>query len=65
MTLEEMQKEINRIKEENQNNYIDKLYGMVENLCDKANEKSYTPTNYEREVFNKIRTLLNNMNSWF
>lgn len=65
MTLEEMQKEINRIKEENQNNYIDKLYEMVENLCVKANEKSYTPTNYEREVFNKIRTLLNDMNNWF
>jgi len=48
-----------------QNDFIDKLNESVDWLIEKSMKKSYAPTNYERIVFNEIRTKLNNMNKWF
>ena len=63
--MQELLKQIRATQEKTQNEFIDKLYDMVENLCEKANKRDYVATNYEREVFRKIYTIISNMNNWF
>lgn len=65
MTLEEMLKLSNQLREEQQEEFMKKLVEMVENLAEKANKKDYHPTNNEREMFRQIYTIINDMNNWF
>lgn len=65
MTLEEMLKLSNQLREEQQEEFMKKLVEMVENLVEKANKKDYDPTNNEREMFRQIYTIINDMNNWF
>lgn len=63
--IQDLQTKMQQIKEEQQDKFITKLLEDVEYLCEKANHQSYNPTNYEREIFNRIRIIINNMNDWF
>lgn len=65
MEIKDLQVEMRKLQEEAQNKYIDKLFDIVENLCEKANKNNYEPTDYEREMFGKIVTIINNMCKWF
>lgn len=65
MTVEEMEAMIRKLVEEQQEAFMTKLYADVVNLCDKANDRRYVPTDRERKTFDKIRQLLNNINEWF
>lgn len=53
------------LQELQQNDFINDLLEKVECLLEKANRKNYEPTDYEREQFRKIATIINNMNNWF
>ena len=46
-----------------QNAFMDDLLNKVETLCNKANKRSYEPTDHEREQFGKIVVIINNMNN--
>ena len=65
MNFQEMQKQLQKLKDEQQNKFIDNLKEMVNNLCEKANQKDYRPTIHERETFEEVRAILNNMKDWF
>ena len=65
MTKEELQQAIRKNQETIQNQFIDKLYEDVQFLCEKANQKDYIPTEYERVKFYDIYKILNNMMKWF
>ena len=65
LTMEELMKQMQESKAKMQNEFIDKIHDMVEHLSEKANKKDYNSTNHEREVFNKIKTIINNMANWF
>ena len=65
MDLQEMQKQLQKLKNEQQDKFIDNLKEMVVNLCEKANKRDYQPTTHERETFEEVRTILNNMADWF
>lgn len=60
-----MQKQLQKLKEEQQDKFIDNLKEMVNNLCEKANQKGYQATIHEKQTFEEIRTILNNMADWF
>ena len=63
--LEKMALQLKELKEKSQNEFIDKLKNDVEWLCEKANKKEYQATEHEKQVFNSIRTIINDMNNWF
>jgi len=65
LTKEEIENDLKELHDKMQNDFIDKLNESVDWLIEKSMKKSYAPTNYERIVFNEIRTKLNNMNKWF
>jgi lipoate-protein ligase A len=65
MNIEEMQKQLKVLKEQQQDKFIDHLEEMVTNLHEKALMKDYEPTNHEREIFEYIRQTLNDMAKWF
>ena len=65
MEIKDLIVEMRKLQEETQNDYIDKLLDMVENLCEKANNVNYKPTEYERHTFGKISTIITNMSKWF
>ena len=62
MTREELQKKMKETQDKMQNDFIDKLYDEIEYLLEKFNRKDYEPTEHEREVFNKIHIIINNIN---
>jgi len=64
-TQKEILDELKKIREEIQNDFIDNLLSNVKWLQEKAIVKSYEPTQHERDVFNEIRQIINNMNNWF
>lgn len=51
----------NRSQEE----FVEKILGDVKWLNEKSNKMSYKPTEHERETFNRIKTIIDNMASWF
>lgn len=63
--MQEMLKQYRLTKDKLQNEFIDRVFDMVEHLCEKTNKKDYVATDYEREVFKKIYTIIINMNNWF
>lgn len=65
MTIKELQRQMKETKDKMQNEFIDKIYDSIEHLSNKANKKDYEPTQHEREVFNKINTIISNMMKWF
>lgn len=65
MTKEEIQEMMRKIKENDQDKFIDKLLDQVSNLCEKANRKSYEPTTHEREAFSQIVAIVDDMKGWF
>ena len=65
MTIEEMMAKMKELNAKQQEQYISKLADMVDVLCDKANKRDYEPTNKEREIFEHIRKVINNMANWF
>ena len=65
LTKEVLEKMMRETKDKQQNEFIDKLYEMVDNLCEKANKKVYQPTDHERKVFRKIYNIITAMNNWF
>ena len=65
MNLEEIKRLLKANQEKLQNNFIDDILEKVEFLLEKANNKSYEPTDYEREQFGKIATIIKNMSNWF
>ena len=62
---EKLMEEMRKLRDENQNNFIDALHEKVAYLCEKANCKSYEPTVYEKQVFSQIVTIIDNMKEWF
>lgn len=65
LTLEELKKAMRENEEKQQEDFIDRLVDQIELLNEKAVRKSYVPTEHEREQFNKIYTIVTNMNNWF
>lgn len=65
MNLQELQQQLRENQEKMQNNFIDGILEKVEILLEKANRKNYAPTDYEREQFRKIATIIKNMSNWF
>ena len=65
MTKEELKRQLRANQEQIQNEFIDKILDSVEFLLEKANRRDYKPTDYEREQFGKIYTIITNMNNWF
>lgn len=63
--MQQLLKQVRENREKTQNLFIDKLFDMVENLCQKANKRDYVPTTHEKDVFKKIYTIIINMNNWF
>ena len=61
MTLDEMQKEMRKLEEAQQDRFIDNLKEMVDNLCEKLNKKSYNPTIHEYQTIKKIRAMLDDI----
>ncbi len=57
--------EMRKLKDKQQNDFIDKLNCDIDWLIEKAMKKEYQPTEYERTTFNNIRQKLENMNKWF
>ena len=57
--------DINSIEEKTQEEFMHNLRDSVENLCEKANHKSYNPTIKEKEDFRVIVTIIKNMENWF
>lgn len=64
-TFEEMQQELKRLRQKQQDEFIDKLEQQIDWMIEKANDSSYQATDHERVVFNRIRQKLENMNKWF
>lgn len=64
MNLQELIKRQKELKDKMQNEFIDKLLDDVEFFLEKANRKDYELTEHEKIVFNKIYTIINNMNKW-
>lgn len=48
-----------------QNEFIDDLLYKVEFLASKAAKKDYEPTDYERDRFNRVATIIDDMRRWF
>ena len=65
MTKEEIKRQLRENQEKMQNESIDRILDSVEFLLEKANCRDYKPTDYEREQFGKIYTIITNMNNWF
>lgn len=65
MTKQELQQQLRANQEKMQNDFIDSILEKVELLLEKANRKNYEPTDYEREQFGKIATIIKNMSNWF
>lgn len=65
MTKEEVMRRLRESQEQIQNEFIDKVLDSVQLLLEKANCRDYKPTDYEREQFGKIYTIISNMNNWF
>lgn len=65
MNLEEMQKQLQKLKNDQQDKFIDNLKDMVDNLYTKSLLSDYKPTNHERVTFEYIRETLNQMLKWF
>jgi hypothetical protein len=65
MNLQELQQQLRENQAKMQNNFIDSILEKVEILLEKANRSTYKPTDYEREQFGKIATIIKNMSNWF
>ena len=63
--MQELLKQYRLTKDKLQNEFIDKVFDMVEHLSEKTNRKDYVATDHEREVFRKIYIIITNMNNWF
>lgn len=61
-TIEE---QLDEIKQMHQNEMMEKLLETISNLSEKANAKSYVPTEKERYLFSKIVGIINDLNNWF
>lgn len=61
MTYEEMVAKMKELNAKQQEQYISKLADMIDVLYDKANKRDYEPTKKEREIFEHIRIVINNM----
>lgn len=64
-TKEEILAEMKRIREVEQDKFIDKIVNDVEFLNEKANRKDYEPTLHEKQQFERIHTIVTNMAKWF
>lgn len=65
MTQEELQKQMRENLDKMQDEFIDKLEENISWLCEKANKKDYIPTVHEKQTFEKIFNIINNMAKWF
>lgn len=65
MTKEELKQAIRKNQETMQDQFIDKIFNDISYLCEKANSKTYEPTNHERIIFNEIKIIIHNMSKWF
>ena len=65
MNLQEIKEQLRANQEKQQNDFIDSILEKVELLLEKANRKTYEPTDYEREQFGKIAVIIKNMTNWF
>ena len=64
-TKEELLAEMKRIREVEQDRFIDKIADDVEFLNEKANSKLYEPTLHEKQQFERIHAIIANMAKWF
>ena len=64
-TKEELLAEMKRIREVEQDKFIDKIANDIEFLNEKANRKDYEPTLHEKQQFERIHTIVTNMAKWF
>lgn len=65
MNIKELQSEMKKTSDKMQNDFIDKLKNDIDWLCEKSNKRDYEPTEHERNIFNQIVTIINNMRKWF
>ncbi len=61
----ELEQQIKANKEKQQNDVIDRLEENINWLLEKANRRVYEPTQHEKEVFDRIATIIDNMKNWF
>jgi hypothetical protein len=65
MNLQELKERQKELKDQMQNEFIERLLDNIEHLVEKANRKDYEPTEHERVTFNKIYNIIVNMSKWF
>lgn len=63
--IEQLKQRMKEAQEKIQNDFIDKIYSDIEFLLEKANRSDYEVTQHEKEVFNRICVIINNMKTWF
>lgn len=56
--------ELRKLEEKRQEEFINKLFDMVENYAEKTNKSAYKPTDKERAVFGRIVNIVNNINKY-
>lgn len=63
--MNDLEEQTRLLQEKIQNDFADKLLDMVENFKDKMNNLEYQATSHEYEVYQKICSIMNAMQTWF
>lgn len=64
MNKNDLMAELRKREEERQEEFVNKLFDMVENYAEKTNNSAYKPTNKERAIFGRIVNIVNNINKY-
>lgn len=64
MNKNDLMAELRKREEESQEEFVNKLFDMVNNYAEKTNNSAYEPTDKERAVFGRIVKIVNNINKY-
>ena len=64
MNKNDLMAELRKREEESQEEFVNKLFDMVNNYAEKTNNSAYKPTDKERAIFGQIVKIVNNINKY-